>query len=51
MKTEITGENIIKFVNDYKDGKLKATFKSQEIPTENDGPVKVILVQNLKFLI
>lgn len=43
MKGEITGENIIKFVDNYRDGKLKPTFKSEETPKKNDGPVKIVV--------
>eukprot|EP01026_Neomeris_dumetosa_P065544 TRINITY_DN62946_c0_g1_i1.p1 TRINITY_DN62946_c0_g1~~TRINITY_DN62946_c0_g1_i1.p1 ORF type:complete len:492 (-),score=78.95 TRINITY_DN62946_c0_g1_i1:210-1685(-) len=32
----------------YKDGKLEKTIKSEEIPEENDGPVKVIVAKSFE---
>ena len=34
--------NLEKFVNNFVDGKLKPYIKSEPVPENNDGPVKVI---------
>ena len=34
-------ENLEKFVNDFLDGKVKPYLKSEPVPEDNDGPVKV----------
>ena len=34
-------ENLEKFVNDFLDGKIKPYLKSEPIPEDNSGPVKV----------
>lgn len=39
MEGEITKENILKFVQDWENKKLKPHLKSQEIPTEQKGDV------------
>lgn len=36
--------NFEKFVNEFKNGDLKAYVKSEPIPENNDGPVKVMLI-------
>ncbi|KAL7313779.1 protein disulfide-isomerase precursor [Mucor circinelloides] len=36
-------ENLEPFLQDYVDGKIKATVKSAEAPAENNGPVKVVV--------
>jgi protein disulfide-isomerase A1 len=36
-------ENLEPFLQDYVDGKIKATVKSAEAPADNNGPVKVIV--------
>lgn len=36
-------EHLEPFLQDYVDGKIKATVKSAEAPAENNGPVKVIV--------
>lgn len=43
MAGEITKENILKFVKDWEDGKLKPTLKSQEIPKEQKGVVYTLV--------
>lgn len=40
--TKITTENLVKFYEDFKEGKLAPYFKSQEAPEQNNGPVKVL---------
>ncbi|KAI7866300.1 thioredoxin-like protein [Spinellus fusiger] len=39
----ITADNIEKFVGDYLDGKITATLKSEPVPADNNGPVKVVV--------
>ncbi|KAI9012098.1 thioredoxin-like protein [Phycomyces nitens] len=39
----ITTENIQSFLDDYIEGKIKPTLKSEEVPAVNDGPVKVVV--------
>ncbi|MCQ2815781.1 MAG: thioredoxin domain-containing protein [archaeon] len=39
MEGEITVDNIVKFVEDWEQGKLKPHLKTQEIPKEQKGPV------------
>mmetsp|Transcript_11343 Transcript_11343/g.12960 ORF Transcript_11343/g.12960 Transcript_11343/m.12960 type:complete len:523 (+) Transcript_11343:28-1596(+) len=51
LKGEITGENIVKFVDNYRDGKLKPTFKSEDTPKTNDGPVKIIVGNTYRELV
>ena len=41
MKEEFSMENLEKFVADLLDGNLKPYLKSEAIPENNDGPVKV----------
>ena len=41
MKDEFSMDNLEKFVNDLLDGNLKPYLKSEEVPENNDGPVKV----------
>ncbi|KAG0170339.1 protein disulfide-isomerase precursor [Apophysomyces sp. BC1034] len=40
---EITNANVQSFVDDYVSGKIKPSLKSEDIPAENDGPVKVVV--------
>ncbi|KAI8636643.1 thioredoxin-like protein [Parasitella parasitica] len=36
-------ENLETFLQDYVDGKIKATVKSAEAPADNNGPVKIVV--------
>ncbi|KAF7723087.1 protein disulfide-isomerase precursor [Apophysomyces ossiformis] len=40
---EISTANVESFVDDYVAGKIKPSLKSEDIPAENDGPVKVVV--------
>jgi protein disulfide-isomerase A1 len=42
MSGAITAENILKFVDDWKNKKLSSSLKSEEVPTQ-DGPVYVLV--------
>ena len=39
LEKEITAENIISFHDEFIEGKLLPTRKSEEIPESNEGPV------------
>jgi hypothetical protein len=39
----LTSAQVIDFVNDFKNGALRPTLKSEDVPESNDGPVKVIV--------
>ncbi|XP_065060543.1 protein disulfide-isomerase A3-like [Rhopilema esculentum] len=43
--------NLEKFVNDFVDGKLKPYIKSEPIPENNDGPVKVVVGETFKDIV
>jgi len=43
MQGEINESNILKFVDDWENGKLGATFKSEEIPEKQEGDVVVVV--------
>ena len=43
MKDEINLENIIKFVNDWENKRLKPSLKSEDEPKENNGNVFVVV--------
>lgn len=43
---EITEENIGAFVQDFVDGKVEPSIKSEPIPEKQDGPVKVVVAHN-----
>lgn len=44
--TELTVEAIEKFVNDYSNGKLEPSIKSEPIPETQEGPVHVVVAHN-----
>ena len=48
MQDEINTKNIIKFYNDYENGKVKLFYRSQEIPEKNDGNIFVLVADNYK---
>jgi protein disulfide-isomerase A1 len=43
MEGDITEENVLKFVEDWQQGKLKAHLKSEEEPASQDEPVVVLV--------
>jgi len=50
--TEITGDNIKTFVDDFKNNKLKPFFKSEEIPANShDEGVRVLVGKNFKEVV
>uniref|UniRef100_A0A8C2Q4P8 protein disulfide-isomerase n=1 Tax=Cyprinus carpio TaxID=7962 RepID=A0A8C2Q4P8_CYPCA len=53
MKEEFSrdGKTLEKFLQDYFDGNLKRYLKSEPIPENNDGPVKVIVAENFDSIV
>ncbi|KAK1804394.1 hypothetical protein P4O66_020422 [Electrophorus voltai] len=45
------GKALERFLQDYFDGKLKRYLKSEPIPENNDGPVKVVVAENFDSLV
>jgi protein disulfide-isomerase A1 len=48
---ELTAANIREHVTAYHSGDLKPTLKSEEIPEDNSGPVKVIVGKNFNDIV
>jgi len=51
MDGEITEEAVLKFVDDWETGKLKATLKSEEIPTTQEGDVVVLVGKSFNDIV
>lgn len=51
MQDEFSVENFEKFANDFMAGKIKPYIKSEPIPENNDGPVKVVVGENFKDIV
>uniref|UniRef100_A0A667ZVI4 Protein disulfide-isomerase n=1 Tax=Myripristis murdjan TaxID=586833 RepID=A0A667ZVI4_9TELE len=53
MTEEFTrdGKALERFLQDYFDGKLKRYLKSEPIPENNDGPVKVVVAENFDSIV
>jgi len=49
--SEFSADVLSNFVNSYLDGSLKANLKSQEIPADNSGPVKVLVGKNFDAIV
>ncbi len=48
-KDDVVEKDVSKFVQDYFDGKLKRTLKSEDLPEDWDkNPVKVLVSSNFK---
>ncbi|XP_033823789.1 protein disulfide-isomerase A3 [Periophthalmus magnuspinnatus] len=45
------GKALESFLQDYFDGKLKRYLKSEPIPEDNDGPVKVLVAENFDSIV
>ena len=45
---EINTENIIKFINDWEENKLKRTLKSEKEPKNNNGIIRIIVGKNFE---
>lgn len=48
---EITEKAISKFVEDYSEGKIEPSIKSEPIPEKQEGPVHVVVANNYKDLV
>ena len=44
-------DNFKQFVTDYLDGKIQAYIKSEDVPDDNDGPVKVVVGKNFEEIV
>lgn len=51
QSAKITKDNIEAFVDDYVAGKIQPTLKSQDIPAENNGPVKVVVAKQFNDIV
>jgi len=51
MTDDFSVDNLEKFANDFKDGKLKPFIKSEPVPENNDGPVKVVVGENFDEIV
>lgn len=51
MKDEFSVDNLEKFVGDFLAGNLKPYLKSEPVPENNDGPVKVGIKRLLKEIV
>ncbi|GAM18298.1 hypothetical protein SAMD00019534_014730 [Acytostelium subglobosum LB1] len=48
---EFTAETVAQFVQDFNDNKLEPHVKSEKIPADNSGPVKVVVGKTYKEII
>jgi len=51
MTEKFSVENLEQFVTEFDGGKLKPFIKSDPIPEENDGPVKVVVGENFNEIV
>ncbi|XP_042904758.1 protein disulfide-isomerase A3 [Parasteatoda tepidariorum] len=51
MKKEFSVENFESFVKDFLAGSLEPHLKSEDLPDDNDGPVKVAVARNFQELV
>jgi protein disulfide isomerase family A protein 3 len=51
MKEEFSVENLKKFVEDLQGGKLERYMKSEPVPDDNSGPVKVVVARNFDEIV
>jgi len=51
MSGEINEANILKFVEDWESGKLRAHFKSEEIPEKQEGDVIVVVGKSFNDIV
>lgn len=48
---KLTEKEVGDFVQDFVDGKIKPSIKSEPIPEKQDGPVKVIVAHNYEDVV
>lgn len=51
FEESITVDNLRNFLTNYFDGKGDRYMKSEEIPSSNDEPVKIVVGKNFKDLV
>jgi protein disulfide-isomerase A1 len=51
MSGDITEENVLKFIDDWLNGNLKPTLKSEEIPTEQNEAVITLVGKNFNDIV
>ena len=51
QEKKLTPEEVGKFVQDFIDGKVEPSVKSEPIPEKQDGPVQVIVAHNYKDIV
>ena len=51
MTEEMTAENVLKFFDDYTNGKLVTVLKSEPIPEKNDKAVKVVVGKSFSDIV
>ena len=51
LTEEITVENVLKFYDDYTNGKLVSVLKSDPIPEKNDKAVKVVVGKSFNDIV
>ncbi|XP_076955844.1 protein disulfide-isomerase-like [Bidens hawaiensis] len=51
MKSNLKPEDILPWINEYKDGKLKPYLRSQPIPETNNEPLKVVVADSLQDMV
>jgi protein disulfide-isomerase A1 len=51
MQGEINETNVLDFVNQWQEGKLKATLKSEEIPEKQEGDVVVLVGKSFEQIV
>lgn len=51
MPDKFSVDNFKQFVTDYLDGKIKPFIKSEDVPDDNDGPVKVVVGKNFDEIV
>lgn len=51
FEDEVTVENLMKFYDDFTNGKLKSFLKSDPVPKENDKPVKIVVGKNFNEIV
>jgi protein disulfide-isomerase A1 len=49
--TKVSEKHVSKFVQDYVDGKIEPSVKSEPIPEKQEGPVTVIVSKNYKDIV
>ena len=47
----LTEKNVGRFVQDFVDGKVEPSIKSEPIPEKQDGPVQVIVAHNYRDIV